>query len=48
MKREDALKKSDDALQELAQALQNGKSESLLKYLESVPDSTATRLAIAF
>ncbi len=34
MKREDALKKSDDALQELAQALQNGKSESLLKYLD--------------
>ena len=33
MNREEALKMSDDALQELAQALKDGKSEKLLEYL---------------
>jgi hypothetical protein len=33
MNRDEALKKSDDALEELAQALQQGKSEKLLEYL---------------
>ena len=34
MNREDALKKSDEALQELAEALKQGKSESLIRYLD--------------
>ena len=33
MDREDALKKSDEALKELCAALQQGKSEKLLEYL---------------
>ncbi len=33
MNREDALKKSDDALKELAEALRNGKSDKLVEYL---------------
>jgi hypothetical protein len=33
MNREEALKKSDDALKELAEALKQGKSEKLLEYL---------------
>jgi hypothetical protein len=33
MNRDDALKRSDEALQELAQALEQGKSEKLLEYL---------------
>ncbi len=33
MNRDEALKKSDDALKELAQTLQQGKSEKLLEYL---------------
>jgi hypothetical protein len=36
MNREEALKKSDEALQELAAALRQGKSETLLKYLDMV------------
>ena len=36
MNREEALKKSDDALQELAGALQQGKSDTLLKYLDTL------------
>lgn len=34
MNRDECLRKSDDALQELAQSLQDGKSESLIKYLD--------------
>ena len=34
MNREEALKKSDDALKDLAAALQQGKSDALMKYLE--------------
>ncbi len=34
MNREEALKKSDDALKELALALQQGKSDTLVKYLD--------------
>jgi hypothetical protein len=34
MNRDDALKKSDEALQELAEALKQGKSESLIRYLD--------------
>ncbi|MBX3439811.1 MAG: hypothetical protein KF861_20140 [Planctomycetaceae bacterium] len=36
MNREEALKASDDAIKELAQALQQGKSETLLKYLDTM------------
>lgn len=36
MNREEALKKSDEALLELAEALQQGKSDTLLKYLETL------------
>lgn len=36
MNRNEALKKSDEALQELAAALASGKSEMLIKYLEMV------------
>lgn len=36
MNREEALKKSDDALQELANALKQGKSEQLLSYLDTL------------
>lgn len=36
MNREEALKKSDDALLELAEALQQGKSDTLLRYLETL------------
>ncbi len=36
MNREEALKKSDDALKELANALQEGKSETLIKYLDTL------------
>lgn len=36
MNREEALKKSDDALQELAEALKQGKSDTLLKYLDTL------------
>jgi hypothetical protein len=34
MNRDDALKKSDEALQELAQSLKQGKSHTLVRYLE--------------
>lgn len=36
MNKEEAIKKSDDALHELAEALRQGKSDTLLKYLEMV------------
>lgn len=36
MNREEALKKSDDALKELAEALKQGKSDTLLKYLDTL------------
>jgi hypothetical protein len=36
MNREEALKKSDDALKELADALKQGKSDTLLKYLDTL------------
>lgn len=36
MNREEALKQSDEALTELAQALQQGKSETLMKYLDTM------------
>ncbi len=36
MNRDEALKKSDEALQELASALKQGKSDSLLKYLDTL------------
>ncbi len=36
MNRDEALKKSDEALQELANALKQGKSDSLLKYLDTL------------
>ncbi len=36
MNREEALKKSEEALQELAAALRQGKSETLLSYLDTV------------
>lgn len=36
MNREEALKKSDEALQELAAALRKGRSETLVKYLDMV------------
>lgn len=36
MNREEALKKSDEALNELAQALKDGKSETLIAYLDTM------------
>ncbi len=36
MNREEALKQSDDALQELAEALKQGKSETLIQYLTTL------------
>ncbi len=36
MNRDEVLKKSDDALQELAQALKQGKSDTLLQYLDTL------------
>ena len=36
MNREEATKQSDEALSQLAQALEQGKSESLVKYLDTM------------
>ena len=36
MNRDEALKQSDDALRELAEALKQGKSEALVRYLDTL------------
>lgn len=47
MNREDALKMSDNALQDLAQALKEGKSDKLVEYLGCSLGFISTHLATA-